>query len=98
MPLKAEACVDPLFLGGEKYGKNGATEGGWFVCAEGFKDAPAGSCIVYSMGVNDDWSFDKAASDKYGCQVHGFDPSDAGTTHSLHSIATHHGMNSLALV
>jgi len=78
VPLKAEACVDPLFLGGEKYGKNGATEGGWFVCAEGFKDAPAGSCIVYSMGVNDDWSFDKAASDKYGCQVHGFDPSDAG--------------------
>jgi hypothetical protein len=30
------------------------------------------------MGVNDDWSFDKDASDVYGCEVHGFDPSPAG--------------------
>ena len=24
-----------------------------------------GHCIVYSMGVNDDWTFDKEASDRY---------------------------------
>ena len=76
-------------MGGEKYGdqdkvkeeqsnKDTVSEGGWFVCGDGFTDAPAGQCIVYSMGVNDDWSFDKAASDTYGCEVHGFDPSDAG--------------------
>ena len=40
--------------------------------------AGAAPCVVYSFGINDDWSFDKDASDTYGCQVHGFDPSPHG--------------------
>jgi len=35
---------------------------------------PPGSCIVYSIGINNEWSFDDAM-EKYGCTVYAFDPS-----------------------
>eukprot|EP00729_Bicosta_minor_P005491 gene5491-10884_t len=43
--LLASACSAPLFLGGEKYGekeqshKDSQSEGGWFVCGDGFANA-----------------------------------------------------------
>jgi hypothetical protein len=90
VPLQVGACRKELFLGGEKYGAgaegqlhlDSASEGGWGVCDDQFghtrEVGRRGPCIVYSMGVNDDWSFDKAASDEHGCMTHGFDPSPAG--------------------
>jgi len=35
---------------------------------------PPGSCIVYSIGINNEWSFDDAM-EQYGCIVYAFDPS-----------------------
>jgi len=35
---------------------------------------PPGSCIVYSIGINNEWSFDDTM-EKYGCTVYAFDPS-----------------------
>ena len=35
---------------------------------------PPGSCIVYSIGINNEWSFDDIM-EKYGCTVYAFDPS-----------------------
>ena len=35
---------------------------------------PVGNCIVYSFGINNEWSFDEAMAE-YGCQVFSFDPS-----------------------
>jgi len=35
---------------------------------------PSGSCIVYSIGINNEWSFDDAM-EQYGCTVYAFDPS-----------------------
>lgn len=52
-----------------------ARQGGWFVCNS---LRAQDQCTVYSLGVNDDWSFDKEMSDGYGCEVHGFDPSPEG--------------------
>ena len=50
--------------------------GGWFVCGDDLPSGGgAGRCVVYSYGLGADWSFDTAAEQTAGCEVHGFDPS-----------------------
>merc|ERR1711924_9950 len=49
-------------------------DGGWWTCIDRLQDKCG---VVYSYGVRDDFSFDKAMAAK-GCDVHGFDPSPAG--------------------
>jgi len=44
-------------------------------------------CIVYSVGINGDWSFDEAMAE-YGCRVFSFDPSMNETDHD-HSRFVH---------
>ena len=48
-------------------------EGGWTACDTFPKDEDK-SCVVYSYGIRDDYSFDVDV-EKRGCEVHGFDPS-----------------------
>lgn len=48
----------------------GSIYGGWTVPVD-MLDA---SSVVMSVGVGDDISFDQALSDRFGCTVHGFDP------------------------
>ena len=52
------------------------------VCIDPPSIAPRtdGNCIVYSFGINGEWSFDEAMQD-YGCQVFAFDPSMNETDH-----------------
>lgn len=52
-------------------------DGGWFVCLPHDWKPNSDSCLVYSFGIKDDFSFDKAMID-IGCDVHGFDPSPYG--------------------
>ncbi|PVD23467.1 hypothetical protein C0Q70_16739 [Pomacea canaliculata] len=49
-------------------------DGGWDVCDD-IEHRPQSPCLVYSFGINRDFSFDDAVSAKYGCEVHSFDPS-----------------------
>ena len=58
-------------------------DGGWTLCntfavqpprQQQQQQQPHHSCIVYSFGIRDDYSFDDACEAK-GCCVHGFDPS-----------------------
>jgi len=50
-----------------KLGKEGAC---WCVCPEGLR----ASSVVYSFGVGEDISFDLALIERFGLQVHAFDP------------------------
>jgi FkbM family methyltransferase len=49
----------------------GSDYGGWTVAPEGLDS----SSTVYSFGVGNDVSFDLALIQRFGCKVHGFDPS-----------------------
>ncbi|XP_054716928.1 probable methyltransferase-like protein 24 [Uloborus diversus] len=65
-------CNAALSLGGTKDSKN-RTDGDKVLCQD--SGHPLGpSCLVYSFGGNDEWSFEEAA-ERFGCQVFTFDPS-----------------------
>ena len=44
------------------------------VCLDPGLAPPLGTCVVYSFGLSNDWTFDTAMAD-YGCDVYSFDPS-----------------------
>ena len=49
-------------------------DGGWDICvSEPYK--PKNDCLVYSFGINNDFSFDDDIAMEYGCDVRAFDPS-----------------------
>ncbi|KAK3759746.1 hypothetical protein RRG08_041707 [Elysia crispata] len=53
--------------------KGNVQDGGWQLC-EDLEYAPdKNGCLVYSYGINNDFSFDDDMA-KYGCEVHSFDP------------------------
>ncbi|BFZ00530.1 hypothetical protein BsWGS_03569 [Bradybaena similaris] len=49
-------------------------DGGWEICDD--PDVrPRPPCIIYSFGINYDFTFDDNAAKTYGCHVYSFDPS-----------------------
>jgi hypothetical protein len=65
----------------ELWGRKDA--GGWYICREAMK---ANDCVVLSYGLGADWSFDNAA-ERFGCIVHGFDPSGSLWRAGMHGQA-----------
>ena len=59
-------CVDLL----QPSAEHGAGDGHWPVCLDNFRYE---DCLVYSVGVSGDWSFDELMG-RRGCEVHSFDP------------------------
>ncbi|XP_046456184.1 probable methyltransferase-like protein 24 [Daphnia pulex] len=51
-----------------------APDGHKAVCLDQFISPVYDNCLVYSFGINNQWTFDEAMA-QYGCQVHSFDPS-----------------------
>ncbi|XP_067653804.1 probable methyltransferase-like protein 24 [Haliotis asinina] len=49
-------------------------DGGWEICDDA-KYRPVKPCIVYSFGINNDFSFDDDTAKNYECDVSSFDPS-----------------------
>lgn len=49
-------------------------DGGWDFCDD-YRFRPRNNCLVYSYGIQFDFSFDDAIVKKYNCEVHSFDPS-----------------------
>ncbi|XP_059176349.1 probable methyltransferase-like protein 24 [Physella acuta] len=63
-------------------------DGGWEICDDpGVR--PTQPCIIYSFGINDDFSFDDDAAKVYGCHVYSFDPSMKGLDHYNRSNHVH---------
>ncbi|CAL1545548.1 unnamed protein product [Lymnaea stagnalis] len=52
-------------------------DGGWEICDDA-DVRPVKPCVIYSFGINYDFSFDDDASALYECQVYSFDPSMSG--------------------
>ncbi|XP_046638631.1 probable methyltransferase-like protein 24 [Daphnia pulicaria] len=51
-----------------------APDGHKAVCLDQFISPVYDNCLVYSFGINNQWTFDEAMA-KFGCQVYSFDPS-----------------------
>ena len=64
-----------------------APDGHKAVCLDKFIAPVYGQCLVYSFGINNQWSFDEAM-EQFGCQVYSFDPSmgvkDHNRTKKIH--------------
>ena len=62
-------------FGGHMLKNPSGLDGQKCICLDPVSVAPKPkSCIVYSFGINNEWSFDETM-EKYGCQVYAFDPS-----------------------
>jgi FkbM family methyltransferase len=49
---------------------HGTDYGGWAIV----RDSLCQESVIYSFGIGEDASFDLSVAEKYGCQIHGFDP------------------------
>ncbi|XP_048739268.1 uncharacterized protein LOC125653733 isoform X3 [Ostrea edulis] len=63
-----------LFLCKQMLRLGNIVDGGWEVCHD-FRFRPKPPCVVYSIGISYDFSFDEDMEKTYGCDVFSFDPS-----------------------
>ena len=68
-----------------------ALDGQKSICLDRGVAPPPGQCLIYSFGINNEWSFDDVM-EKYGCSVYAFDPSmeaaDHNRTEKIHFFRT----------
>jgi hypothetical protein len=58
-----------------------APDGHKAVCLDQLISPVYNNCLVYSFGINNQWTFDEAMA-KFGCQVYSFDPSMGVSDHN----------------
>lgn len=71
MAARRAALQEPLIRLGSPYG-------GWWIPSDGL----AADSVVYSFGVGEDTTFDEALIDRFGCDVHAFDPTPRAIIHA----------------
>ena len=74
--LRFHSLVNTLHVNCTKYMRRMGNTGdeGWDICIPGPYN-PKSNCLVYSFGINKDFSFDDAMGKQYRCIVKAFDPS-----------------------
>ena len=74
--VPTSSCKRMFKMGGLASGKGCLVDGDKYVCLDEPLSLAAAhdDCLIYSFGINYDWSFDEAA-EAFGCEVHSFDPS-----------------------
>ena len=82
-----QSCKLVHDFGGKMLANPSGFDGQKSICLDPLVRPKSGNCIVYSFGINNDWSFDEAL-EKYGCQVFAFDPSMGKQDHD-HSEKVH---------
>lgn len=84
------SCVLPNFFGGfmSGGGVEVGIDGQKGVCLDKKVLPDPRNCLVYSFGINNDWSFDDTVA-LYGCQVFSFDPTISKTNHTRETFKSH---------
>ncbi|TPX48661.1 hypothetical protein SeMB42_g02896 [Synchytrium endobioticum] len=72
---------DSVLIGNGGFGEADRPDGAWPVCPIESLLQRRNNCVVYSFGINNDFSFDDEIARKYGCQVHSFDPTMNKASH-----------------
>ena len=75
------SCQNILVHGGGK----GSS---WKICLDELDRRQFTDCLVYSVGIADDWSFDKKMGE-LGCEVHSFDPTQNYTRKLAPNVTFH---------
>jgi len=76
------------FFGGYWLASHGCIDGHKFVCLDDFyEDVISKKCLIYSFGVNTDWSFEESISN-LGCTVRTFDPTIDGSQKPKNDLIT----------
>ena len=74
-------------FGGKMMNNPSGFDGQKAVCLDPGVRPEGGKCLIYSFGINNEWSFDDTM-EKYGCEVFAFDPSmnqpDQDRTEKIH--------------
>ena len=81
-----DSCLLSYDYGGKQLvigGKSGI-DGQKTICMDKGVAPEPGHCLVYSIGISNEWSFDDAM-DQFGCQVYAFDPSMGVKSHNRSS-------------
>ncbi len=79
MPLQ-NVCTVGKFFGGFWIDHLGCLDGHKYVCMDQlYVDIKSGNCLIYSFGINNEWSFEEGMA-KLGCTIRSFDPTIDGST------------------
>jgi predicted small secreted protein len=73
-------CRNKVRIGGKKeYIQNAPNnlwriDGAWFICLDESFKLNKNNCLVYSFGINNDYTFDQVIRYEYECNIYSFDP------------------------